>query len=67
MVRRGAMAWISAETIPGTLPDAVVRAGDWSEHDVLVAGSPAMIRATASALMVDGVALDRIRYDPFTE
>lgn len=58
---------LATETIPGTLPDAVVRAGDWSEHDVLLAGSPAMIRATASALMVDGVALDRIRYDPFTE
>jgi len=54
-------------TLPGTLPDAVVRSGDWSGHDVLLSGSPAMIRTTASALLVDGVPLDRIHYDPFTD
>ncbi|MFC5137134.1 FAD-binding oxidoreductase [Actinomycetospora rhizophila] len=58
---------LDERTQPGTLPDAVVRGGDWSRHDVLLSGSPAMIRATASALLVDGVALDRITYDPFTE
>ena len=52
-------------TLPGTLPDAVVRSGDWSQHDVLLSGSPAMIRASAQALLVDGVPLDRIHYDPF--
>lgn len=58
---------LSEHTLPGTLPAAVVRSGDWSGHDVLLAGSPTMIRATASALLVDGVGLDRITYDPFTE
>ena len=58
---------LNAETLPGTLPDAVVRSGDWSGHDVLLSGSPGMIRATAQALLVDGVPLDRIAYDPFTQ
>ncbi|MDD7934077.1 FAD-binding oxidoreductase [Actinomycetospora straminea] len=58
---------LSEHTLPGTLPDAVLRSGDWSGHDVLLAGSPTMIRATASALLVDGVGIDRITYDPFTE
>jgi NAD(P)H-flavin reductase len=58
---------LNERTLPGTLPEAVVRSGDWSGHDVLLSGSPAMIRATASALLVDGIPLDRIRYDPFAE
>lgn len=58
---------LDEHTVPGTLPDAVVRSGDWSRHDVLLSGSPAMIRATASALLVDGVPLDRIHYDPFAD
>ena len=32
----------------------------------LVCGSPAMIRATVSRMLVAGTPLDRIRYDPFT-
>ena len=58
---------LDEQTQPGTLRDAVVRGGDWSQHDVLLSGSPNMIRATAAALLVDGVGLDRITYDPFTE
>lgn len=58
---------LDPETLPGTLPDAVVRSGDWSGHDVLLSGSPGMIRATAQALLVDGVPLDRIAYDPFAD
>lgn len=58
---------LDPEVAPGTLPEAVVRTGDWSGHDVLLSGSPAMIRATVSALLVDGTSLDRIRYDPFTD
>ncbi|WP_285651500.1 FAD-binding oxidoreductase [Actinomycetospora sp. NBRC 106375] len=56
---------LDEHTLPGTLPDAVVRSGDWSQHDVLLSGSPAMIRASAQALLIDGVPLDRIHYDPF--
>lgn len=50
----------------GTLADVVTRYGSWADHDVLVCGSPAMIRATVSRMLVAGTPLDRIRYDPFT-
>lgn len=50
----------------GTLADVVTRYGAWPDHDVLVCGSPAMIRATVSRMLVAGTPLDRIRYDPFT-
>ena len=50
----------------GTLADVVTRYGAWADHDVLVCGSPTMIRATVSRMLVAGTPLDRIRYDPFT-
>ena len=50
----------------GSLADVVTRYGAWADHDVLVCGSPAMIRATVSRMLVAGTPLDRIRYDPFT-
>ena len=50
----------------GTLADVVTRFGAWDDHEVLVCGSPAMIRATVSRMLVAGTPLDRIRYDPFT-
>jgi NAD(P)H-flavin reductase/hemoglobin-like flavoprotein len=50
----------------GTLADVVTRYGAWSNHDVVVAGSPAMIRATVSRMLVAGTALGQISYDPFT-
>jgi NAD(P)H-flavin reductase/hemoglobin-like flavoprotein len=50
----------------GTLAEVVTRHGPWAEHNVLVCGSPAMIRATVSRMFLAGTPLDRIRYDPFT-
>lgn len=50
----------------GTLADVVTRYGAWPDHEVLVCGSPAMIRATVSRMLVAGTPLDQIRYDPFT-
>jgi NAD(P)H-flavin reductase/hemoglobin-like flavoprotein len=50
----------------GTLADVVTRYGAWPNHDVLVAGSPTMVRSTVSRMLVAGTALDRIVYDPFT-
>ena len=50
----------------GTLADVVTRYGAWKDHDVLVCGSPGMIRATVSRMLVAGTPLDQIRYDPFT-
>jgi NAD(P)H-flavin reductase/hemoglobin-like flavoprotein len=50
----------------GTLAEVVTRYGAWADHDVTVCGSPAMIRATVSRMLVAGTPLDRIIYDPFT-
>jgi NAD(P)H-flavin reductase/hemoglobin-like flavoprotein len=50
----------------GTLADVVTRYGAWADSDVLVCGSPGMIRATVSRMLVAGTPLDHIRYDPFT-
>ncbi|MPZ79976.1 MAG: flavohemoprotein [Actinophytocola sp.] len=50
----------------GTLADVVPRHGAWNDHDVLVSGSPPMVRSTVSRMLVAGTALDRITYDPFT-
>lgn len=49
----------------GVLADVVTKHGSWSERDILVSGSPAMIRATVSKMLVAGTPLDRIQYDPF--
>jgi NAD(P)H-flavin reductase/hemoglobin-like flavoprotein len=49
----------------GTLADVVTQRGAWAEHDVLVCGSPAMIRATVASMLVAGTPLDRIKYDSF--
>jgi NAD(P)H-flavin reductase/hemoglobin-like flavoprotein len=49
----------------GTLAEVVTRYGAWVDHDVVVCGSPAMIRATVSRMLVAGTPLDRITYDPF--
>ena len=50
----------------GTLGDVVSRYGAWADHDVTVCGSPAMVRATVSRMLVAGTPLHRITYDPFT-
>jgi len=50
----------------GTLADVVTRSGAWPHHDVLICGSPNMIRATVSRMLVAGTPLDRITHDPFT-
>ncbi|MDT7707567.1 MAG: hypothetical protein QOG20_3174 [Pseudonocardiales bacterium] len=55
-----------AGAVTGTLADAVTGYGAWRDHDVLVCGSPQMIRATVGQMLVAGTPLDRIRYDPFT-
>ncbi|WP_326567184.1 globin domain-containing protein [Amycolatopsis rhabdoformis] len=50
----------------GTLAEAVTRYGAWADHDILVSGSPSMIRATVSRMLVAGSVLGQIQYDPFT-
>lgn len=51
----------------GTLPDVVARHGAWSDHDVLVCGSPAMTRATLTRLREIGVPPERVRCDMMAE
>ncbi|MEC3975624.1 globin domain-containing protein [Amycolatopsis sp. H20-H5] len=57
-------------TVPGgdrgSLATAVTQRGAWKNHDVLVSGSPPMIRATIAKLLAIGTDLERIKYDPFT-
>lgn len=62
VVERGEVA--GAEK--GTLAEAVTRRGAWPNHDILVSGSPQMIRTTVSRMLVAGTSLDQIAYDPFT-
>lgn len=50
----------------GPLAHAVTQRGSWKDHDILVSGSPPMIRATIAQLLTAGVELERIRFDPFT-
>jgi NAD(P)H-flavin reductase/hemoglobin-like flavoprotein len=47
----------------GLLPDVIERHGDWRDHDVFVAGSPDMTRATVTRLGELGVPAERLRYD----
>jgi NAD(P)H-flavin reductase len=57
---------LSPEVERGTLNEVLTRHGSWQNHDILVAGSPAMIRATVSQLLSSGATLGQIKYDPFT-
>ncbi|MFD9892520.1 globin domain-containing protein [Amycolatopsis sp. NPDC059027] len=50
----------------GSLATAVTQRGAWNTHDILVSGSPPMIRATIAQLLATGTELERISYDPFT-
>lgn len=47
----------------GNLPDLVARRGVWVDHDVIVCGSPSMMRATLARLRDLGVPENRISYD----
>jgi NAD(P)H-flavin reductase/hemoglobin-like flavoprotein len=48
----------------GLVAEAVEGAGDWSEHDVYVAGPEAMIGRTIATLHRMGVPPSRVRHDP---
>ena len=47
----------------GLVTDAVAGYGEWSRHEVYVAGPPLMIAATSAALEALGVAAARIHHD----
>ncbi|AGZ40521.1 putative flavohemoprotein [Actinoplanes friuliensis DSM 7358] len=47
----------------GLVTDAVAAYGEWSEHEVYLAGPPLMLVATSAALQLLGVAPERIHHD----
>nr|BFE75025.1 hypothetical protein GCM10020092_083260 [Actinoplanes digitatis] len=47
----------------GLVTDAVAAYGEWSEHEVYLAGPPSMLTATSEALHGLGVAPERIHHD----
>ncbi|MDY7085484.1 MAG: flavohemoprotein [Actinomycetota bacterium] len=48
----------------GLVTDAVAAYGEWSGHEVYLAGPPLMLAATSAALQQLGVAPSRIHHDP---
>ncbi len=48
----------------GLLPDVVTRYGAWGDRQILVCGSPAMVRATCAALIAKGAPAQQIQHDP---
>jgi len=51
----------------GNIADVVVRYGTWTDHDIYISGSPAMVRATIDRFLTMGVSMSRIRFDAFGE
>jgi NAD(P)H-flavin reductase len=55
--------------VPGTevgkLVDVVTRYGAWSDCEILVSGSPAMVQATVRQMIVNGTDLEHVHFDPF--
>ena len=49
----------------GPVGTVAARAGDWSGHDVLVCGSPAMVRVTVPTLIASGVPENQIKFEDF--
>nr|WP_255645637.1 FAD-binding oxidoreductase [Actinoplanes polyasparticus] len=48
----------------GLVTDAVAAYGEWSDHEVYLAGPPLMLAATSLAMQQLGVSPDRIHHDP---
>ncbi|MFD4369901.1 FAD-binding oxidoreductase [Rhodococcus sp. NPDC058521] len=53
------------DLIEGTLPDVVTSYGAFVDHQVLVCGSAAMVRATLDRLHATGTPEENILYDPY--
>jgi NAD(P)H-flavin reductase len=49
----------------GSLPDAVARHGDWSQHDAYLAGPTRMVQETVTRLASAGMAKDQIHIEDF--
>ncbi len=49
----------------GLIVDVALNHGEWSDHDVFVAGSPNMVRGTIDRLLGKGLSVSRIKFDTF--
>lgn len=49
----------------GMIGKVVANAGDWSSHDVMVCGSPAMVKFTVATLIASGVPENQIKFEDF--
>ncbi|WP_207837143.1 FAD-binding oxidoreductase [Williamsia soli] len=56
---------ITLERVQGQLADAVLGYGrDWTQHQVLLAGSPEMIANTRRRLLIAGLPASKMQHDP---
>jgi NAD(P)H-flavin reductase/hemoglobin-like flavoprotein len=51
----------------GLIGDIAAASGEWSDHDVYVCGSPAMVESSVKRLLTTGVLENQIRYEQFGE
>jgi NAD(P)H-flavin reductase len=49
----------------GTLADVITRYGSWADREVILSGSPFMLRHTVARMLVAGTSATNIHYDPF--
>lgn len=56
--------WKGPRGLVGTV---AAQAGDWSEHDVFVCGSPVMVESTIKELVGHGVPENQIKFEEFSE
>ncbi|WP_240670078.1 hypothetical protein [Actinoplanes solisilvae] len=69
LARRATVVPVVSEGDPGPyasglVTDAVAAYGEWSDHEVYLAGPPLMLAVTSAALHQLGVAPERIHHDP---
>jgi len=60
----GPVTFHEDDLLEGTLAEVVAAHGAFVDHQVLVCGSPAMVRSTRDQLVATGTPSDAIRFDP---
>jgi NAD(P)H-flavin reductase len=49
----------------GVIADVAFRYGEWADHDIYIAGSAEMVRATIDRALVRNISLSRMKFDIF--
>jgi NAD(P)H-flavin reductase/hemoglobin-like flavoprotein len=49
----------------GQIADVAFQHGEWTDHDIYIAGSPEMVRATIDRALNRDISLSRIKFDTF--